>query len=130
MRWFYLDTHARGEYEFGWIGENIKVYNKTGRVGSLIAEISGKIKISSLQDCSGICVVQGPGSFSSIRGGVLVANLLSRILQKPIYGITVTESEDLNDISQKLLQNKLKPASYLNPIYDQEPNITIQKKQI
>ncbi|MBU2566753.1 hypothetical protein KKG46_04300 [Patescibacteria group bacterium] len=130
MRWFYLNTHDRNEFEFGWIGEDIKIFKKQGRVGSLVAEISGKINLSSLKKCSGICAVGGPGSFSSIRGGVLVANLISRILRKPLYGISVSDAKDLKLVSNQLTQNKIKSVKYLNPIYDQEPNITIQTKKI
>jgi len=73
----------------------------------------------------GICVVEGPGAFSSVRGGVLSANVLARLLKKPLVGIHVVESEDLQALSRNLEAGRHSPTSRVLPTYTSEPNITV-----
>jgi len=47
-----------------------------------------KIKLSTLQ---GIAVLRGPGSFTSIRVGIAVANQIAHQLKIPIVGLTTDE---------------------------------------
>jgi tRNA A37 threonylcarbamoyladenosine modification protein TsaB len=77
--------------------------------------------------CQGICVVSGPGSFSSIRVGVLYANLLSRLLRLPLVGVSVEETAERVALMQRLKNHVPTSATYVAPVYDMEPNITIPR---
>lgn len=80
-----------------------------------------------LEACQGICVVSGPGSFSSIRIGVLYANLLSRLLRLPLVGVSVEEAAERVALMQRLKNHVPTFATYVAPVYDMEPNITIPR---
>lgn len=80
-----------------------------------------------LEACEGICVVAGPGSFSSIRIGVLYANLLSRLLRLQLVGVSVEEAADRNALVERLKTHAPSPSVYVAPVYDMEPNITIPR---
>ncbi|MDF1496847.1 MAG: hypothetical protein P1P90_02190 [Patescibacteria group bacterium] len=129
MPLFYIDTHARALADLGFLSEQkntIKSFEI--KPGSLVGTIARKFPKDKITDADGIVVVQGPGSFSAIRAGVLVANLLSRIFAKPLYGITVEESGSLAEVVKKISSGNLKKLKYADPIYDAEPNITMSKK--
>ncbi len=129
MNLFYIDTHARGLASLGFLDEQkntIKSFDI--KPGALVGTIAHKFSKDKIASADGIVVVQGPGSFSAIRAGVLVANLLSRIFTKPLYGITVEESGSLASVIKKITSGKLKKLKYADPIYDSEPNITMSKK--
>ncbi|MFA6918551.1 MAG: tRNA (adenosine(37)-N6)-threonylcarbamoyltransferase complex dimerization subunit type 1 TsaB [Patescibacteria group bacterium] len=82
-----------------------------------------KIKFSQLK---GIGVVSGPGGFTSVRIGVVVANTLGYAWKVPVAGIRKDEFENNDDLISKLLIKikKVKKGSIVLPFYDREPNIT------
>jgi len=84
-------------------------------------------ELSSLQ---GIIVVSGPGSFTALRTGVILANTLAYALKLPVIGIRNDSSDNLNKlIAQGLEQlTKAQPGTIVVPEYGQEPNITIKKQ--
>jgi tRNA A37 threonylcarbamoyladenosine modification protein TsaB len=143
MAWLFLDTHAPGEARFA-ILEDAKLPQVTsiqGRTVGLLPKLAKTMGSKGLKKIEGVCVVAGPGSFSSVRAGVLDANMIARLLDIPLIGITVDEAHDLPVLSAQLSvvsgqrnaklkpENwPLKPAQYVAPIYDKEPNITIPKK--
>lgn len=115
MAWLFLDTHQSGLVRLSWIspeGKVLKTVEKEGRAAvllPLIAKDMTRFKIT------GIAVVAGPGSFSAVRGGVLDANLIARLLHVPLLSFKVGEAFDPSRA----------PVNYVAPIYDAEPNITI-----
>ena len=80
-----------------------------------------------LEACEGICVVAGPGSFSSIRVGVLYANLLSRLLRLQLVGVSVEDATDRSALVERLKNHAPSPNVYVAPVYDMEPNITVPR---
>ncbi|HNZ86442.1 MAG TPA: tRNA (adenosine(37)-N6)-threonylcarbamoyltransferase complex dimerization subunit type 1 TsaB [bacterium] len=83
---------------------------------------SKKVKLQNLKR---IIVNTGPGSFTSVRIGVVLANTLSFALKIPVVGTSQKEIKTKDDIL-KLLD--LKPSrEFVKPFYYKEPNIT-QKK--
>jgi tRNA A37 threonylcarbamoyladenosine modification protein TsaB len=132
MAWLFLDTHAPGEARFAILedGKLPQVTTIQGRTVGLLPKLAKTMGSKGLKKIEGVCVVAGPGSFSSVRAGVLDANMIARLLNLPLIGITVDEAHDLPVLSHQLTAGiwKHKASSYVAPIYDKEPNITIPKK--
>jgi tRNA A37 threonylcarbamoyladenosine modification protein TsaB len=132
MAWLFLDTHAPGEARFAILedGKLPQITSIQGRTVGLLPKLAKTMGSKGLKKIEGVCVVAGPGSFSSVRAGVLDANMIARLLDIPLIGITVDEAKDLPVLSHQLTAGiwKQKASSYVAPIYDKEPNITIPKK--
>ncbi|MFZ6015872.1 MAG: hypothetical protein ACOYUZ_06005 [Patescibacteria group bacterium] len=129
MSWFFIDTHSREQSRFGWLNkDSANLFSITGRTVNLVAEMSKKIRLKDLRNADGICIVKGPGSFSSIRAGVLIANLLSRIYKLDLLPVSPGHTDSFVELIKCLENGKIKKAVYVDPIYDQEPNITLPKK--
>lgn len=127
MSWLFIDTTVAGTCRVGVLIENGKgIHTVAARSGSLLPLLAAKIGLSALKKTDGVCVVAGPGSFSSVRGGVLVANLLSRFLKKPLVGIPVSESKDLAALFEQLRKRDILSQPFVAPVYDAEPNITVK----
>ncbi|HVM90813.1 MAG TPA: hypothetical protein VMU11_02875 [Verrucomicrobiae bacterium] len=126
MAWLFLDTHENGRVRLAWFERGIvlKAVEKEGRASVLLPLIAKELPKKKLE---GVCVVQGPGSFSAVRGGVLDANLLSRLLRVPLVPVSASEALDLATIAARLASAELAASEYVAPIYDAEPNITIPK---
>lgn len=128
MPWLFIDTHTAGECRTGMIGAKASsVRSSVGRSSTLLPLISSKIGRAALRSADGICVVSGPGSFSSVRGGVIVANLLARLFRKPLVGMRVEEAQDLSSLAKRLMANEIDALPIVLPLYDAEPNITVKK---
>ncbi len=129
MSWIYIDTRERGFAVLGMLSEHGSRRKRLPvPLGGLVAVLQKKFPHDDLHSALGIVVVSGPGPFSSIRTGVLAANLLSRILRKPLYAVSGIGEIDVNVILQNIIQGRLKPVKYAEPLYDAEPNITMSKK--
>ncbi|MCE9586393.1 hypothetical protein K8R04_03685 [Candidatus Uhrbacteria bacterium] len=132
MAWLFLDTHAPGQARFAILEEGSlpKITSIEGRTVGLLPKLSKVLGNKGLKKLQGVCVVAGPGSFSSVRAGVLDANMIARLLKIPLVGVTVDEVADLPVLSHKLFatHHSIKMAEYVAPIYDKEPNITMPKK--
>ncbi len=125
MSWLFIDTAHMGLCRFGMLGtKEIDVESHEVRSGSLLPLLAKKIGIVRLRRVDGICVVSGPGSFSSVRGGVLVANMMARLLRKPLVGVTVDEARALPALEARLRGGEYTPSTFVAPVYDAEPNIT------
>ncbi len=85
----------------------------------------------TLESLKGIVVNSGPGSFSSLRSGIVVGNTLSFGLGIPIVGIPmhderpVAQSAALGIIEVK----KAKVWDIVSPEYGSEPNISKPKNR-
>lgn len=131
MPWLFLDTHEPGKARFALLDQDRlpKVTEVEGRATALLPRLAKTLGSKGVADIDGVCVVAGPGSFSSVRAGVLQANLVARLLRKPLVGITVDEAADLPVLSHKLhaSHHSVNRSEYVAPIYDKEPNITLPK---
>lgn len=123
-QWFFIDSRTRGSANFGWLSDSgkTKIWKVPADSPGLVSYISARVTNPELMAAQGICVVSGPGSFSSIRNGTLVANLLARIHNLPLVGINADDAYDLKMLAKSL--SKRKAVNYVAPVYDQEPNIT------
>jgi len=83
----------------------------------------------SINKITGIIVVRGPGSFTSLRIGMVVANTLAWSIKIPVVGIKLNEYDDLKNLAEisQLLMSKAKKNYLVEPWYCKEPNITTKK---
>ncbi|MDP3793345.1 MAG: hypothetical protein Q8R07_01185 [Candidatus Uhrbacteria bacterium] len=128
MAWFFLDTHRPHFSRVGWLLDSGSSRVKTirGRSQKLWTVVV-KDWAKRVKTLSGICVVAGPGSFSAVRIGVLYANLLARFLKKPLVGVSVEEAKSLSRLGRDLRRHIHPTVSYVAPVYDAEPNITLPR---
>lgn len=114
MAWLFIDTHEAGRVHAAWIenGRVLKEMKREGKAALLLPLIAKDMKRFKIE---GVGVVAGPGSFSAVRGGVLDANMIARLLNVPLLPFRVGETFDPTRA----------PVKYVAPIYDKEPNITI-----
>lgn len=130
--YLYLNTTQRDSFSVALIVADkiIKkklVHSERKHSEKLLKTIDGILKSvkKSIHDLSGIAVVKGPGSFTSLRIGVSTANALAFGLGIQVIG--VDKDEALSRIS--VLFNKKhnnRKISIVLPEYGQEPNITIR----
>lgn len=75
-----------------------------------------------------IVAVLGPGRFSGIRHGIVIANTLSFAWDIPLRGIEKNDRETPRQLLNRALQQK-NSSLLLVPRYGQEPTITLPKKK-
>lgn len=128
QEWLFIDTHIPGRSCLGWLSlegrSSLRVLQ--GRPILILRRLFGR-EHDRLKVCQGICVVAGPGSFSAIRIGVLYANLLARLLDRPLVGVSVEEAADQKALVDRLKRQAIPPVPYVAPIYNMEPNITVPR---
>ncbi len=125
MVWLFLDTSQRDRIRFGALtAGNPRVRTFRGRAGGLLRLLPHSTVPQNLRRLTGICVVRGPGAFSSVRAGVLVANLLSRFARLPLVGIDLEDSRDLHALAKSLARREIAPSDVILPTYVAPPNIT------
>ena len=124
MAWLFIDSSTNQAARIGLLGSSMKLVAVKGRSHAILPAIAKLLRPDAKKNLDGICVVSGPGSFTSIRTGVLVGNLLSRMWRLPLVGVTVEEAKDIETLTEGLRQSKYVPAERVLPSYDAEPNIT------
>lgn len=82
------------------------------------------LKVRRLQ-C--IAVVRGPGPFTAVRTGIIVANTLGWMLSIPVVGIVSERPLTDSDID-RLHSPQGKTFRPVRPAYGREPNITKPKR--
>ena len=65
-----------------------------------------------------MCVVEGPGSFSAVRGGVLDAKLLARFPRLPLVAVTAGEPCYPAGLASRIASGDVSIPSYVAPVYD------------
>jgi tRNA A37 threonylcarbamoyladenosine modification protein TsaB len=123
MSWLFIDTSRPDQFRVGHLAPMLSVKTVKGRAHKLMPLV---MKLGGAKKIDGICVVQGPGSFSAVRTGTLVANLLARLWKKPLVGVSVSEAEDLSILVERLSKKQISSSTYVAPVYDAEPNITVK----
>lgn len=118
------------------VAENGKLYKRSGpaRDSSKILVLLDNLlkkRRKGLDNLEGVVVVTGPGSFTSIRQGVVVANTLAFLLKIPVAGIKLDEFKDASNLVTFCLHRlkEAKVGKMVKPYYDREPNITKPKKK-
>lgn len=114
-----------------WIRQEIKIRSfKKERLLFYIARIlEDKEKNISPRDAlkkiNGIIVVKGPGPFSSVRSGIVIANILSYALKVPVIGVDKNFLKSNGTIQVILKKFKFSyKKKFVRPYYKLQPNIT------
>jgi len=100
-------------------------YNKIEKLTNGLEVFLKKNKIS-IKDMKGVLVITGPGSFTSSRAGITLANSFNFLFNIPVLGI----KDKTNDLDKIINNNIKKLSSSKNNItasvyYNREPNITV-----
>ncbi len=90
----------------------------------LIDKILKTNKIN-LKKIKGIGVVSGPGGFTSVRIGTVVANTLAFAIGVEVFGIKLSNFVNNEDLIAKTIKafNEKKTKKIVLPFYNREPNI-------
>lgn len=126
MAWLCIDTHIPRQSRLGvlvasgWRAEE----EVLGRANVVLARLAA-LHTMYIGEITGVIVVEGPGSFSAIRTGVLYANLYARLRSLPLLAIRPAAWANPLELWQACESGVLTPQEYVAPVYDQEPNITI-----
>lgn len=82
------------------------------------------------RDIRSIIVTRGPGRFSAVRSGLLIANTLSQELGVPVQGVvrkTLYSDQEAIELARKY--SKSTSTTPVKPWYGKKPNITKPKKR-
>ncbi len=125
----YINTTERDFIKFALIDNKGEVFLFSKNVGNKQSENmifllnkflkSKRIKLNNI---SKIVVNRGPGSFTSVRVGVVLANTLSYSLKIPVLGIDNFIPEKKEDYLELLKQAP--KEEFIKPFYYKEANIT------
>ncbi len=104
--------------------QNLEISGRQSEM--LLSEIDGMLKYANLniKKLGGILVVNGPGSYTSLRVGVSLANALSFASNLGIARISAHDSKNKHKRALALGNLNKDPISAL---YLSEPNITTKK---
>lgn len=96
----------------------------------LVDEILKKTR-TSLADIRRIGVVRGPGPFSAVRTGLVVATTLGQLQNIPVQGV-VTSRELSSAVLAKLATTSTAKhqTTVIRPWYGRAPNITIPPRHV
>lgn len=85
----------------------------------------------TMESLKGIVVNSGPGTFSSLRSGIVVANTLSFGLRIPVVGIPMPDERPVPQIAALgiIEVKKAKVGDIVSPEYGSEPNISQPKSK-
>ncbi|MFH1089286.1 MAG: hypothetical protein V1716_02580 [Candidatus Uhrbacteria bacterium] len=84
--------------------------------------------LASLESLEGLVVVSGPGSFTSTRIMVTIANALSFAKDLPIVGVENSARLSGEELIRDFGKDWVKKLSkkFISPVYDRPPNITVK----
>lgn len=121
MAWLYLDpcrTRAwRSAIVDGASSSPVKLITHTGRPKSWLS------RIASSGPYDGVAIVAGPGTFSSVRIGVLYANMIAKLQGIPLVSVEpIARGSRACDCAATW--SHATRSTYVAPVYDAEPNIT------
>jgi hypothetical protein len=125
--WVFIDARLPGVFRIGCLVEGGKHRVETieARSHEILPAVVRRIGRKRLEACDGVCVVEGPGSFTTVRTGVLLGNLLARLFQKSLVGVSSLDAEDVDRLFEMLSHKRLGATRLVLPVYDAEPNITL-----
>jgi len=128
-----INTAAPGEIFVALFdGEKSKKLKKRGHSDEALATVDLMLRKNKIktEEIIGIVAVSGPGSFTAVRQGVVIANTLGYLFHAPVVGVKMNEfktEDELSKIGYKKIRAAKRGAIIL-PFYGGEPHITKPKK--
>lgn len=128
-----INTVAPGEIFVALFdGEKMKKLKKRGHSDQVLAAVDRLLKKNKIkaEEIRGVVAVSGPGSFTAVRQGVVIANTLGYLFNTPVVGVKMSEfktEDELLKIGYKKI-GAAKRGSIILPFYGGEPHITKPKK--
>lgn len=101
------------------------VHHGSDKLLALVARLLKKQR-AKLSTLTKIVVVRGPGPFTAVRTGLVIANTLHETLGIPIKGIV--SSKPLTPKKIRLACMMRFSSTFVRPFYGREPNITRPRK--
>lgn len=114
----------------GGVVARVKVRTQYGHGERLLPVIVRLLVAKKItpQRLKGIIVVSGPGRFSAVRAGVVVANALAIAAGIPVVGVPAGSLQAVAVMGAKLLAKA--GRKLVIPAYGQAPSITIKKSPL
>ncbi len=126
MAWLFIDAARPRAYRVGLLGvRTVRVRESLGRSHGIVIECMSWLKKLGKEPLHGVCVVAGPGSFTSIRTGVIVGTMIARLRGVSLIGVSCEDAVDLERLRTECFAGTRQPTEHILPLYDAEPNITI-----
>ncbi len=129
-----IQTNIAGELHAWIIDHGVMVVHRSQKVAwhgseKLLPMVDGMLKHRRLQvkKIQRIVVVRGPGPFSAVRTGIIVANSLGWLLKIPVLGVTRSKLLTDREILRLIRQRAGKKFSAVRLSYGKAPNITRPK---
>lgn len=99
------------------------------RIPAELKKICDEAKISP-ENITEIFIVPGPGPFTGIRVGIVIANIFSAFNQAKLYQISKTDlPENITPETFETWEKNITPVTSLDALYDKPVNITPSKKE-
>jgi len=129
--YLFLDTHTTEDFSIAvfsggkWRSQTVRAKYQQSEL--LLPTIKKFINLKKLR---GVAVVSGPGSFSGLRLGIMVANTIAWAKHLSVIGLELRAREPWTDWRERAMIKliKTKFGRLVAPRYGREPNITIKKK--
>lgn len=81
----------------------------------------------SWDDVEGVFVVRGPGSYTSLRVGITIANTIAWVRKIPMWGAELV-GKPFGQTVSSLDFTQLKKSEQVEPLYAAPPKITLRNK--
>lgn len=131
MAWLFIDAAQPRSFRVGLLGARaVRVRETTGRSHGVLIESMSWLKKLGKTPLQGVCVVSGPGSFTSIRTGVIVGTIIARLRGVPLISVSCEQANDLEQLRTDCLSGVYSTIQHALPTYDAEPNITFARARV
>ncbi len=139
--YLYLDTRDQSRFIAALLGSTGRRFGlKTAmdtklRAGGMLNAVRKLLATHKIRPASlgAVFVEQGPGAFSSLRSGIIIANTMGFAYRLPVVGVSSSEgtSDNLLKTFQKVASKTQKFNNSLAlPVYGREPSITKPRKSL
>lgn len=109
-----------------FFAESVQVeWHGSDRALAIVDQVLFKKKIST-KKIDAVVIVRGPGSFTAVRTGLIIANTLGALLHIPVSGV-VTKSRLEEKEVIRISSIKTQVGRTVKPWYGKSPNITKAK---
>jgi len=105
-----------------------------GKNADLLKHVHALLKKKNVlpAQLTGIVVLSGPGQFSFLRSGIIIANTFAWALNIPVVGVygDVLSEEEFLTRGFLSLRGTTRRGNSVVPLYGKEPNITKANKKV